>query len=169
MLQGELLVETLDVVLRAGGIENHRIVAPHGNGLGIVVRIGFGAVGAGRLVPETFTLPLPSSLPVMASASVSYWDFALSPSFHWPTSSVTSCPFLPVDDERVFLDGRGAGPRRAGVSLGTRLIQYGIRHGLEQLAGPVGQCHGIDRRFGGLRLVAVRTVRSGSLLARRPA
>ncbi len=112
-------------------------------------------------------MPLPSSLPVMASASVSYWDFALCavvPLAHFQRNVLS---FLAGGiRQRVFLDGRGAGPRCAGAAFGTRVIQYGSGMALSSSLAPSGNATASIDGLGGLRLVAVRTVRSGSLLAR---
>ena len=53
--------------------------------------------------------------------------------------------------QRVLLDRGSAAPRSAGIGLGAREIQHGIRHGLQQFAGVIRQRHSVNGRRGRLR------------------
>lgn len=92
-------------------------------------------------------LRLPASVFVLGFRLV-----AVVPLAHFQRSPV---PFLPVNTSTRIPRRERCWTTSCWRSLGTRVISN-KDHGLEQLAGPVGQCH-IDRRFGGL-VIAVRTV-----------
>lgn len=102
--------------------------------------------------PENLTLPPPSSLPVMAPGQIVILTLRiirLRPLRHFQGDILTV--LARGIRQRVLLDRGSAAPRSAGIGLGAREIQHGIRHGLQQFAGVIRQRHSVNGRRGRLR------------------